>query len=105
MAHGEVALHEAAWRSMAAVAGTGLPPAVGAARWLTWCSTLGAPFVSAALPGVCGEVLVGAGVGCGIGGRRSWRAAAPRVVFGPSTVVCGARGVSGWGVRQLVVVF
>ena len=44
-----VSLHAAAWRSVAAVAGTGLPPAVGVARWLTGCSALGAPCVSAAL--------------------------------------------------------
>ena len=74
-----------------------LPPAVGVDGWLKWCSARGAPGVSAALPGVCGEVSVGAGAGCGVGGcRRDRRCSALGVVFGPYTVVCGARRVSGW---------
>ena len=81
-----------AWRSLATVAGTGLPPAVGAARWLRWCSALGAPGVSAALPGVCGEVLVGtsAGAGCGICGCRRRRAAAG--VYWARTQCCAVPG-------------
>ena len=52
------------------------------------CRARGAPDVSAALPGVCGEGLVGAcaGIGCGVGAcRRDRRAAAPGVVLGPYT--------------------
>ena len=101
-----VARRAATCNTVAVVAGTRVPPAVGVDGWLKQCRARGAPGVSAALPGVCGEVLFGAGAGAGggIGGcTRTRRAAArrvpcsaPGVVFRPYTVVCGARGVSGW---------
>ena len=78
MLHGQVTRRAATCKTVAVVAGTRLPPAVGVDGWLKWCRARGAPGVSAALPGVCGEVLVGAGAGCGVGGCTRNRCAAVR---------------------------
>ena len=77
-----VARRAATCNTVAVVAGTRVPPAVGVDGWLKQCRARGAPGVSAALPGVCGEVLfgagAGAGAGCGVGGRTRTRRAAAR---------------------------
>ena len=86
-------------------AGMGLLPAVGEARWLKWCSVLGAPGVSAVLHSAQGGLLlfpVPAVASVVVGATDALRCAGGCVVPTHHCVRC--QGGFWLGFRQLLVV-